>query len=130
MTRIELQYSCAHSIVSLRSWYAIPCTGIMYLYSTRTVLASCLRQWLMRCDVRAAIAQIEIADYGMEDGSGVRYEGQVNWHGKNGKGVMSWSGGRYVGEFRDHCYHGHGTFTWADGRAPKSGKWDKDRFLG
>ena len=81
----------------------------------------------MRCDVRAAVAQIEIKDWG----SGYRYEGEVNQDGhRHGKGVHSWSDGqRYVGEWRNEYLHGHGTYTYPDGRV-KSGKWEKNRFLG
>ena len=83
----------------------------------------------MRCDVRAAIAQIVI----QEDGWSYeyRYEGEVNQYGDwHGKGVVSYSNGtRYVGEFRDNEYHGHGTMTYADGRV-ESGKWEKNKFLG
>ena len=80
----------------------------------------------MRCDVRAAIAQIVI----QEDPSG-RYEGEVNQDGQeHGKGVVSWSDGqRYVGEFRNSNYHGHGTMTYPDGRV-KSGEWAYDNFRG
>ena len=81
----------------------------------------------MRCDVRAAIAQIVIQEYG----GSARYEGQVNQDGKrHGKGVASWSDGdRYVGEFRNHYRHGHGTMTYASGSV-ESGKWDDGSFLG
>ena len=80
----------------------------------------------MRCDVRAAVAQIVIQEY-----CGARYEGQVNQRGnRHGKGVVSWpNGGRYVGEFRNYNPHGHGTMTHADGRV-KSGKWANGSFLG
>ena len=80
----------------------------------------------MRCDVRAAVAQIEI-----KEKYGSRYEGQVNQDGKyHGKGVYSGSyGDRYVGEFRNHGCHGHGTMTYADGRV-ESGQWENNRFKG
>eukprot|EP01048_Picozoa_sp_COSAG05_P009967 COSAG05_NODE_850_length_6976_cov_170.360622_2_plen_82_part_00 len=81
----------------------------------------------MRCDVRAASAQIVIKEY--SDG---RYEGEVNQDGElHGKGVLSLSDGkrRYVGEFRNNACHGHGTKTYADGRV-QSGKWEKGNFLG
>ena len=111
--------------------YRVPvlCTRTLHV---RVLVASSLRQWLMRCDVRAAIAQIVIEDYG----NGTRYEGQVNQDGGSyvgrfhGKGVFSASNGdRYVGEFRNNGYHGHGTRTYADGRV-KSGKWEKSSFRG
>ena len=56
----------------------------------------------MRCDVRAAIAQIVIKEY--RSGTRYRYEGEVNQDGKrHGKGVDSWSDGhRYVGEWRNN----------------------------
>ena len=81
----------------------------------------------MRCDVRAAIAQIVIKEYY----GGSRYEGEMNQDGRpHGKGVDSRSNGdRYVGEFRNDYRHGHGTMTYDDGRV-KSGKWANDRFLG
>ena len=81
----------------------------------------------MRCDVRVAVAQIEIKEYG----SGGRYEGEVNQDGEcHGKGVRSWSyGDRYVGEFRHNCFHGHGTHTYPDGRV-QSGQWENHSFLG
>ena len=127
MNGIHLQYSCAHSVVSVQSQYAIPCPA-MYPYSTRAVVCSTrTRQWLMRCAVRAASAQIKIKDYG----GGGRYEGQMNQYGqRHGKGVYSWSNGRrYVGEWSENMYHGHGTCTYADGRV-ESGKWEKNKFLG
>ena len=150
MTGIHIQYSCARSVVSVQSRYTVSlCTAIMYPYSTRTVVCSTrTRQWLMRCAVRAASAQIEIEDYGD------RYEGQVNQYGqrhgkgvfslsngeryvgefsegkKHGKGVVSYSDGeRYVGEFSEGRYHGHGICTDADGYV-QSGKWENDNFLG
>ena len=81
----------------------------------------------MRCDVRAASAQIEI----QEGWGGTRYEGEVNQDGNwHGKGVISWPDGRrYVGEFRNHSYHGHGTKTYPSGRV-ESGQWENDKFLG
>ena len=81
----------------------------------------------MRCDVRAAIAQIEIEDWG----SGGRYEGEVDQYGyRHGKGVFSYADGqRYVGEFSRGNYQGHGMRTYADGRV-ESGKWEKNKFLG
>ena len=81
----------------------------------------------MRCDVRAAIAQIVI-----QEGSTYRYEGEVDQDGQwHGKGVYSGSDGqRYVGEFRNLFRHGHGTKTYTDGRV-ESGQWDgKGSFLG
>ena len=80
----------------------------------------------MRCDVRAAIAQIVI-----KEESWYRYEGQVNQYGqRHGKGVRSlFNGDRYVGEFRNNKRHGHGTMTYADGRV-ESGKWENSNFLG
>ena len=124
MTGIDLQYSCAHYKVSVQSRYAISCTD-MYLYSTCTSTAR--GSGVMRCDVCAAIAQIEILEYS----SGVRYEGQVNQDGQDhGKGVWSHSDGdRYVGEFRNYEYHGHGTMTYADGRV-ESGKFENGWFKG
>ena len=79
----------------------------------------------MRCDVRAAIAQIVIKEYPW----GSRYEGEVNQDGEwHGKGVYSLPNGvRYVGEFRDNDFHGHGTHTDANGRV-MSGKWEKNIF--
>ena len=81
----------------------------------------------MRCDVRAAIAQIVIKEYPW----GSRYEGEVNQDGEwHGKGVYSLPNGvRYVGEFRNHNRHGHGTCTYSDGLV-QSGKWDDGLFLG
>ena len=83
----------------------------------------------MRCDVRAAIAQIVIEENSY--GSSGRDEGQVNQRGHHhGKGVFSRpDGGRYVGEFRNHYYHGHGTKTYPDGRV-ESGQWEKSKFRG
>ena len=81
----------------------------------------------MRCDVRAAIAQIVI-----QEASGYyRYEGEVNQDGyRHGKGVLSWLYmGRYVGEFRNNQRHGHGTKTNPDGTV-LSGKWENHNFRG
>ena len=79
----------------------------------------------MRCAVRAASAQIKIEKY-----DGNRYEGQMDQHGRHGKGVFSGSDGtRYVGEYSEDRRHGHGTRTYADGRV-ESGKWEKGKFLG
>eukprot|EP01048_Picozoa_sp_COSAG05_P002456 COSAG05_NODE_101_length_19100_cov_24.260144_9_plen_86_part_00 len=85
----------------------------------------------MRCDVRAAPAQIEIKEGSDGEGYGYRYEGQVTQRGsKHGQGVYSNTDGwRYEGEWRSNRYHGHGTVTYADGRV-KSGKWDEGTFLG
>ncbi len=81
----------------------------------------------MRCDVRAAVAQIEIQKYY----GGGRYEGEVNQRGEqHGKGVESCSDGRrYVGEFRNNSLHGHGTYTYPDGSV-ESGKWENGWFKG
>ena len=80
----------------------------------------------MRCDVRAAAAQIVI-----QEGSWGRYEGQVNQGGEcHGQGVYSHPAGyRYEGEFTNDMRHGHGTVTWPDGRV-ESGQWKDGRFLG
>ena len=85
----------------------------------------------MRCDVRAAVAQIEI-----QEKYGARYEGQVNQDSesgqtlKHGKGVYSQPDGyRYEGEHRNASEHGHGTRTYRDGRVV-SGEFDDDEFLG
>ena len=80
----------------------------------------------MRCDVRAAIAQIVI-----KEGSWGRYEGEMNQDGqRHGQGVKSWpSGKRYVGEFRNLLFHGHGTMTYPDGRV-ESGQFENSNFLG
>ena len=85
----------------------------------------------MRCDVRAAIAQIvirELSDYLNPSG---RYEGEVNQDGNwHGKGVISWPDGRrYVGEWWNSDRTGHGTLTYPDGRV-ESGQWENDKFLG
>ena len=76
--------------------------------------------------MRAAAAQIDV-----QEGSGGRYEGQVNQGAqRHGQGVMIRSdGSRYEGEFRNDLYHGHGTCTYPYGRV-ESGEWDNSRFLG
>ena len=85
----------------------------------------------MRCDVRAAVAQIKIKEGMIQESSGSRYEGQVNQDGQlHGKGVWSGSSGyRYVGEWRNNLHHGPGTCTYADGRV-QSGQWENMKFLG